>query len=219
MVDNTQEYGFRWSRSKNSHSCPPVFRQLVASGATFDVTGGIQNAALRPGDVVQRLSDGTVTLCDGTETTATSPYGVVMGIKHYFDAATLSRTFASTLPSGIVWGTIQERRTEVLVTPIDAGIWEVDVDENTTITTLAGYQAIVGENIQMVNTGPVVGSNAKLEVRPNLDISGHATTATFFFRIEDVAQIATNQDPSGLNYKLLVKSNISQHPETTALGV
>src|SRR5512138_2661099 len=86
MTDNVSRYGFgRYGLTGDPGHAQPI-RKIVATLESFDVSGGLQNAALRQGDVVTLLSTGGVTLCPGNETTPGNPYGVVVGVEPYFDS-------------------------------------------------------------------------------------------------------------------------------------
>lgn len=207
MADNRKQYGFRWYRGLNgSKEMPAPERMIVATAASFDITGGASNVELGPGDVVRKLSTGGVGLCAGAETTVVEPYGVVVGVGPYWDGSKM--VWKKTLPSDIAWGTNLERQSTVWVVPLAAGIWEVDCDDAVTATTKAAYQAFIGENCDFrhdttsTNTRPT----------PRLDISTHNTTNTLTMRIVDVSDTAMNQDFSGNYVKLLVRANLIQDP-------
>lgn len=214
MADNVARYGFRYQGITAGVGHPKPIEVIVATGASFDVTGGTQNCALTAGDVVTKLSTGGVTLCAGNETTPVAPYGVVIGVKPYYDS-TIGQTGAmrpsSSLPSDIAWGTNLDRQSKLIVMPFLPGqLWEVDVDDATTATTLAAYQAFIGENVSMINTG--AANDVPPRAKPKLDISTHNTTATLFFRIVGISQTLDNVDFSGANVKLLVEANVAQTP-------
>lgn len=210
MADNRIAYGFRpYGLNLGNGTLKPK-KEIVATLESFDVTGGLQNAALRAGDVVTRLATGGVTLCAGNETTPVIPYGVVVGVNPYFDS-TIGQTGAMrpsrSLPSDIAWGTNLARQSSLVVVPFQPSqIWEVDADDIVTATTLAAYQAFIGENVSMINTAPA--STVPPFAAPKIDISTHATTASLFFRIEGVSDTLDNVDFSGANVKLLVSCNM-----------
>jgi hypothetical protein len=222
MADNVSRYGFRFFglNGGNGHVKPNM--EIVATAASFDVSGGIQNAALRAGDVVTRASTGGVTLCGGGENSQTpvNPFGVIVGVLPYYDSTiglSGAMRFTGSLPSDISWGTNLARQSKLLVMPFMPGqIWEVDADENTTATTEAAYQAFIGENVTMINTG--AASTTPPWARPKLFMSTHATTATLCFRIRGISPTLDNVDFSGANVKLLVEANISQNPAYSLIG-
>jgi len=217
MADNLAKYGFRWVGGKGGRALPDPIECIVATGESFDVTSGAQNVGIGPGDVVTRLSTGGVTLCAGNETTPASPFGVVVGVRPYWSVAESRMVLAELLPSDVAWGTILERQSKLLVVPIDQGYWEVDVDEATTATTLAAYQAFIGENVSFINTG----ASGEARAKPKIDISTHATTNSLMFRIAAISGTQDNQDYSGANVKIIVEANLGQRPyaNTTSTGI
>lgn len=218
-MDNTPLYGIRWAREWNSSDTPPVVPRFVATAAAFNINNGAQGVGLGAGDPVISLSTGGVTLCDGSEGAggALAVFGIVAGVKPYWNATKARMDFGEVLPSGTAWGTILERQSWVLVTPAEAGWWEIDVDDATTATTEAAYQAFVGENADHILSAAVGGTRAL----PKLDISSHATTATLIWRIEGVSKSMYNRDFAGANTKLIVRINRAQAPgfqNTTLTG-
>lgn len=215
MADNRPAYGFRPWKALGGRNVPLPLECIVATAEAFNVTNGAQGVGLGPGDVVTQLSTGGVTLCPGTETTIGVPFGVVVGVKPYWNATKSVMEYGPVLPSATAWGTVLERQSKLMVVPIDWFIWEVDVDDATTATTLAAYQAFIGENVDMVNTG----ASGETRAKPKLDIQTHAATNTITFRIVGVSPSQDNQDFSGANVKLLVRANLAQSPFMTATGV
>jgi len=212
MADNVSRYGFRYQglTAGPGHGKPIV--KVVATAESFDVTGGLQNAALRAGDVVTLLSTGGVTLCAGNETTPANPYGVVVGVLPYYDStigASGAMRPSKSLPSDIAWGTNLARQSKLVIQPFLPGhVFEVDADDNSTATTEAAYQALIGENVSMINTAAANASPPF--AAPKIDISTHATTATLCFTIVGISPTLDNVDFSGANVKLLVEANIAQ---------
>lgn len=210
MADNRIGYGFRLVQTPSAHVNPIM--KIVATAESFDVSGGLQNAALGAGDVVTLVSTGGVTLANGNETTPSNPYGVIMAVLPYYDATIgLSGAMrpSSTLPSDLSWGTNLSRQSKLLIMPFLPGqLWEVDVDDITTATTEAAYQALIGENVSMINTA--AASTVPPRVAPKIDISTHAVTATLCFTIAAVSPTLDNVDFAGANVKLLITPNIAQ---------
>jgi hypothetical protein len=218
MADNTAVYGFRWAKGYNGGvDFPQPIECFVASGASFDVNGGAQNVSLGVGDPVTRLSDGSVTLCAGSEggSGGVAVYGIVVAVQPYYDSVLGAMRPSNILPDNVVYGTNLDRQSKVLVVPALAGAWEIDVDDVVTATTEAGYQAFVGENCDHVLTGVV---SVDVRAKPKLDISTHAT-ATSQWRIVSVSKSFDNQDFSGANVKLIVTCNEPQDPSTSATGI
>lgn len=213
MADNIRKYGFRWWGG-NPHPQPSPIVCTVASSASFDVSGGASNCALRKGDPVTDVSTGGVTLCAGYEASATGVrvFGIVDSVLPYWDAAQNLMVPGNALPSDIAW-TGLERQSKLLVIPAEAGIWEIDVDDNVTATTEAAYQAFVNENCDHTLAGAVAPF-----VNPMLDIAQHVTT-TAQWRIVGVSPSADNRDFSGAYVKLLVRVNEGASPTFTASGI
>lgn len=210
MTDNVSKYGFRLVQNASAHVNPIM--KIVATAESFDVSGGLQNAALGAGDVVKLLSTGGVTLAAGNETTPDNPYGVIVGVLPYYDSSIgLAGAMrpSNVLPSDIAWGTNLSRQSKLIVVPFMPGqLWEVDVDDSSTATTEAAYQAFIGENVSMINTA--AANTVPPRVAPKIDISTHATTATLCFTIAGISPTMENVDFSGANVKLLITPNIAQ---------
>lgn len=220
-MDNISRYGFRWAQHwPGQGSMPQTVARIVASAASFDPSGGTANCKLGPGDVVNEVDDGTVFFCQGTENGQTPrlAWGVVVGVKQYWDVTIgqhgALRVSPNYLPSDITWGTNLSRASIVLCIPITAGVWEVDVDENTTATTRAAYLDMVGENVDLINT-----NSPSDRLNPKLDISSNATSNALAFRIVGISPIVENQDFSGTGVKLLVRANLASDPAHSATGV
>lgn len=215
MADNSVQYGFKWSVAYNGKPCPSPIEMFVDTAESFDVSGGGANCDIGAGDLVRIKSTGGLEQADGTEATAQAAFGVVVGVssRGYWDGSVMKPS--STLPSDVAWGTLLERQSRLLVVPVDAGVWECIVDEATTATTEAAYQAFVGENVDHVLTG----ATANGRLTPKLDISTHATTSTLIWRIVGISPTAANQDFSGANVRLLVRPNVAQLPWSSATGV
>lgn len=221
MANNTHFYGFRWATNYNGRSMPVPMEMAVASAANFTVSGNATNLNLNAGDPVKINSDGTVSVSGGNENSQTSQttWGIVVGMggQGYYNGTRMVR--APFLPSGTTYGTNVDRQSKVLVVPCSAGVWEIDVDDNTTATTYLGYQAFIGENADHQNYPNSQGHvNADLMVNPLLNIASHATTSTLAWRIVGVSQSLANQDFSGTFVKMLVSVNKGAEPFYTATG-
>jgi hypothetical protein len=209
MPANRAKYGFRFFRGiDGSLNMPAPEEMIVATSQSFDVSGGAANVYLRPGDPVIKLSTGGVNLCNGTENsqTAVGPYGIVVGIKSYWDGTVMKPS--NRLPSDIAWGTNLDRQSKVYVIPFNAAIWEIDVDDSSTATTEAAYQAFIGENADY----QLKGASGESYAAPRLDISTHATTNTPTCRIVGVSPSMENRYFDGDYVKLLVRANLAQVP-------
>lgn len=214
MADNLVKYGLRWDSAYNGgKSCPAGEYAIVATGYQASINGG-GNVDINIGDIVRRVSNGTVELADGSEgaSSAESMYAVVIGVRPYWDGTVMRPS--TRLPGGTAWGTVQERKSQLMVVPVTAGTWSIDVDDKATATTEAAYQALIGENADFVNTNTSPADSAQ----PQLDISSHvATTASF--RIIDISGTVENQDFAGSNIKLLVAANEVQNAPFVTAGV
>ena len=217
MANNTHLYGFRWS-SSNGVPHPKPLLMPVASGANFTVSGDATNLNLNVGDVVTRLTSGFVSLCGGNENSQTSVavFGVVVGMgpAGFFNGTRMVRQ--NFLQSGCTYGTNIERISQVFVVPAaTGGFWEIDVDDNTTATTLLTYQALVGENADHRNTP----NDTLLQANPLLNIASHGTSAALSCRIEGISTNFANQDYSGTFVKMLIRFNKGQEPEYLLTGL
>lgn len=200
MADNLLRYGWRWSVAANGRACPPGFPMVVA-----DAYGGSLNSIdvdLNVGDLVKRVSTGTIEHADGNETTTESVMGVVVGIIQYWDGSVIRS--GSKVPNGSTGGGLYERQTRVLVVPAGWGIWEADVDVSAAAyDTRAEYQAFVGENVDHINVANATTDKAN----PRIDISTHATTESLVWNIVGISPTHENQDFSGEYVKLLLAIN------------
>lgn len=209
MANNRHMYGFRLSSNLSGGGTPPVLDFEVASGYASAEGGG--SPVLSIGDPVSLLSTGTVA---HTAEGATA-FGVVTGIVNArVDSNGKSRP-SSFLPSGTTY-TLDRDTSRVSVMPFGRMAWEIDVDENSTATTRAAYQALVGENCD--HAFSVVTLNGQVRADPRLDISTHVST-TAGFRIIGISRTAENADFSGTNVKLIVQANEGSEPVFVAAGV
>jgi hypothetical protein len=219
MADNRLGYGFRWSVGANGgRPEPSPIEMIVASAESFDVNGGAANVGLGAGDPVKLLSTGTVTLCDGSEGAggALKPWGIVVGVGPYYDAAKGVMTYGNVLPSDTTWGTVQARRSTVLVVPVQAGIWEVDCDDTSIGTTEASYVAAAGLNVDHI----LCGASGETRAKPRLDASSAAAaTATLIWQILGISKTQHNTDFSGSYVKLLVRCNNPQFAPAGVAGI
>lgn len=222
MADNQAFYGFRWALGYNTKPQPQPIEMMVASGQNFNISGSAVNFDLNVGDLVTILATGGITVAGGNENAqpSTAVYGVVVGFgsQGYYNSAVGRMQRALKLPSGVVYGTNVERQSKVLVVPASAGYWEADCDGvgGAVASTLLGYQAFVGENIDHQN----VANATTLQLNPKLNIASHAAPFTAgAWRIMQVSQNFSNQDFSGANVKLIVGVNKGQEPFYTNSGI
>ena len=206
MADNRKKYGIRFHSTQGGGGRPACIEGLVASGYAGDHGGSVGIAI---GDPVDLLSTGFMELTNDTATRDTL-FGVVMNIANAKVDANAKARPTNYLPSGTTY-TLEETTSKLIVAPFSDHIWEMDVDDAVTATTLAAYRALVGENVDMVFSRDTSNPD-KPKCGPVLDISTHATTAALMWRIVGVSKTRENQDFSGANVKLLVQLNQGLDP-------
>lgn len=212
MADNRHKYGFRFYATQSGAQRPAAFEGIIASAYAGDVGGSV---GVSIGDPVVRLADGTYELAQDTNT-SDRLYGVIVGIRGKVDANGKARP-CSYLPSGTTYA-LEETTSKVMIVPFSDHIWEIDVDDVVTATTLAAYRALMGLNADFVYSRDT--SNAdKPRANPVLDISTANTTAALHFRLADVSKTQENQDFSGANVKVLVQLNQGADPMLGTTGV
>ena len=213
MADNRHKYGFRWYAAQSGAQRPAAFEGIIASAYAGDVGGSV---GVSIGDPVVRLADGTYELAQDTNT-SDRLYGVVVAIINAkVDAHGKARP-ASYLPSGTTYA--QEQTTsKVMIVPFSDHIWEIDVDDAVTATTLAAYRALMGLNADFVYSRDTSNPD-RPRANPVLDISTANTTAALHFRLHDVSKTQENQDFSGANVKVLVQLNQGADPTIGLSGV
>ena len=212
MADNRHKYGFRFYATQSGAQRPAAFEGIIASAYAGDVGGSV---GVSLGDPVVRLADGTYELAQDTNT-SDRLYGVIVGIRGKVDANGKARP-CSYLPSGTTYA-LEETTSKVMIVPFSDHIWEIDVDDAVTATTLAAYRALMGLNADFVYSRDT--SNAdKPRANPVLDISTANTTAALHFRLVDVSKTQENQDFSGANVKVLVQLNQGADPMLGTTGV
>ncbi len=215
MANNRAKYGFRFYSSQHGTGRASGIENGVTSGYQANVGSGNVNVGVSIGDPVAYNAAGNFELAQ--DVTADRFFGVVVAIvKARIEANGKSRP-ASYLPGATTW-TNEVDRSSLIVLPFSNNIWEVDVDDNVTATTLAAYRLLVGLNADMVYTTDVSVTD-KPRARPELDISTAAVTAGLDFRIMGVSKTMENQDFSGTGVKLLVQLNLGSDPALGTTGV
>lgn len=206
MADNPVKYGFRLARFRAGFAMSSMEEAFCITGATF-AGGSATAASLRPGDPIVRLASGAVNVAPGTDGTPGDVLGIVVGIKQYLDPSFANAVTArgNALPSSIAYGTNLELQSKIYYVPAEAAVWRIQVNDNTTATTLAAYQLLVGINCSHIHTAASGG----LALTPKLNISTVATTATLDWRIVGIPD-PTIQDFSGANVELEVICNRPQ---------
>lgn len=213
MANNTAKYGFRWVGSADGSCYPKPIEKRVASGLHFQVSA--TDVDMNIGDPVELVNDGTVTLATGAGAPSIF-YGVIVGIANVKVGLPLAGRKFSRVPAGTTY-TLETDVTKVLVVPFGRNYWEVDVDDNTTATTLAGYRALCGENADLSYTLDITDTS-RPKATPRLDISTH-TSATKDFRIIEISKTALNQDFSGTGVKMIVQVNESGEAPFVTAGI
>lgn len=201
MANNTHKYGFRWARDFNGgRDCPAGIEYTVADSYQGQADDDATSVDLNIGDPVKMVSTGTVALAQSTE----DVFGIIVGVLPYWNGTAMTPT--SRLPGATTGGGLLERKSRVLVVPVQEGLWECDVDENTTATTEAAYLAFIFENVDHTCAGDTTNAS-RPKADPRLDISGHNTTNTLGWQIMGISKSLENMDFSGTNVKLIVKCN------------
>lgn len=215
MADNRRKYGFRFYASMTGVGRTSGIEGMVTSGYQANVGSGPTNVGISIGDPVAMNAAGNFELAE--DVTANRFFGVCVGIINArVDSNGKSRP-VNYLPGGTTW-TLEQDRTRLIVLPFGRDLWEIDVDDAVTATTLAAYRALKGLNVDMVYRVDTTDAN-KPKADPVLDISTAATTAGLDFRIMDVSKTQENQDFSGANVKLIVQLNLGSEPMLGTTGV
>lgn len=206
MADNPVKYGFRLARMRSGFAHAGQEEAFCISSATF-AGGSATTASLRPGDPIVRLTSGAVNVAPGTDGTPGDVLGIVVGIKQYLDPSFSNAVTArgNALPSSVAYGSNLDLQSKIYYIPAEAAVWRICVNDSTTATTLAGYQAFIGENCSHIHTAAASG----LALTPKLNISTHAATATLDWRIVGIPDVGL-QDFSGANVELEVICNRPQ---------
>lgn len=208
---NVLKGGFRVVGTMSGSELPkPMIRPVANNYGT----------ALGIYDVVAQTTDGTIIV--GAAATAGAIIGVATGFSYVTGGKRVLSNYlpASTTFSPTTVGSKNESLVEFIPLTPDV-VCEVQCDDATTATTIAGYNALVGENCDIAagTANSTTGISGQL-----LDISTH-TTATANFRIVAIPgyDLVTNQqiwnDPASIYFSLRVICNESLWPTGTATGV
>lgn len=201
--------GFRWKRSLTGGTTPTVVYARVANNYGTRISFG---------DPLVLLSDGTVAVAVGSEGTQSVIYGVANGAEYMESGVRRKNRFlpASTTFTPTTVGSIQESYIEVILAA--GAIFEVDADDGSTISTIAGAYNLVGENCDHVFTA---GTAANGESATLLDISTHAITASLQWRILEISGgiDPIDNDVTLTRAKYLVTVNRGYQPMGTSSGV
>jgi hypothetical protein len=200
---NVATPGFKWVKN-GGRTEPPIVLMPVASA---------YGTAIRRGDALKRVSDGTVAVlaagdqlaafvCDGCER-----YKDGDGNMRPADMAPASTTYTGTT------SVLNPLATVVRCIPVAGQLFEVDCDTGAATQTAA--QDLVGNNADMVATA---GSN---------HFSGHVLntasgtgTGSAQFRIESIVVLPGGKnDVTAANWKVIVSANESTSTPYTTTGV
>ena len=192
MANNQNKNGFHWVGNKYAPGAkePPIMIYPVADDYA---------TAIPRGYPVALASDGTITVASTGNNVV---FGISDGTEQYWDGSVLRS--GNVLPASTSYDTVVARQSRLRVIPVRGQLFRINCDDNTTATTQAAYEAFVGENVDWT-AGTAVNGDAGCQI----DISGHATTATLPVRIENVPDKET-QDFSGTLVSLLVSFNLIQ---------
>lgn len=190
-------YGFRpHSTVYGAAKLSPV-EGYVATGYQAAVNGG-GNVDLNIGDPVRKLSTGYYEIADGNEGGGGGEtiFGIIVGIKQYYDGTRI--VSGTKLPGGTAYGTVLDRKSIILVQPVQGMYFEVACDDAATATTEAGYIALIGEECDH----RLADSSSR--ANPRLDISTHGTGSAQW-QIRGISGTLANKDFAGLYVKLIVE--------------
>ncbi len=201
MADNRKKYGIRFHSTQGGSGRPACIEGFVASAYAGDHGGSVGIAI---GDPVDYLATGFMELTNDTATRDTL-FGVVMSVANAKVDANGKARPTNYLPSGTTYS-LEETTSKLIVAPFSNHIWEMDVNDAVTATTLAAYRALVGENVDMTFVRDLSNPD-KPKCGPVLNITSHAATAALMWRIVGVSKTRENADFSGANVKLLVQLN------------
>lgn len=208
-MPNLQKGGFRpWGTFSGGKDFIPGTK--IAEVANNYATGIFR------GDIIIAVSDGTVAVG------AAANNGLLLGVAVGFSYVTQGRREpAAFIPANTTFTPTtvgSPNASWVHYIPLTADlILEVDADDGSTVTTVAGAVGLIGENADLATgTGDTTtGQGAML-----LDISTHATTAANF-RIVGITEYPhfTNNDVTITRAKYLVTCNEGFLPPYTTSGV
>lgn len=206
---NLQKGGFRpWGTYSGG--------QGVFPGTKLGELANNYGTSIFRGDIIAAVSDGTVAVA------ATSDNGKLLGVALGFSYILQGRREPSAyIPASTTFAPTtvgSPNASWVNYIPLTGDlILEVDADDGSTVTTVAGAIGLIGENCDLVaGTGDTTtGVSGML-----LDISTHATS-TLNFRIVGITEYPhfTNNDVTLTRAKYLVVCNEGLLPPYTATGV
>ena len=180
------------------------------AGATreYPIASGYATA-LRKGDLVYLISDGTLakwtgtTALAGADTTDAGILGVFLGVS-YTDA-----TYGKTFRTNWTASTVASDARAMVADDRDLIFRAAYVSSGVTISGQT-YAATIGKNVSIVQNTTKVASS-------DIAISGVATTATLPFRVVDIDRDSINS--SGTYTALFVTYNVGMHAWEAAAAV
>lgn len=200
MANKTQ-YGFKFLRTRQGVPNPPILPISLASG--YSPTVGGTNVGVGIGDVLKKVSDGTVAICGVGDAV---DY-VCVGVKQYYDGSVI--TTGPYIPFNTVYSTNYQRESTLLVVPAKDCLFEAYTDDTAaSYDTYAEFRAFIGENVDI--NAVAVNSRAA----PLLDISGHATTNTLVWRIVEIPRPEDPIDFTAAYVPLIVTPNLTNDGTT-----
>lgn len=201
---NTALGGFRFAYMRGGSNHPSIEVHPVANN---------YGTGIFRGDVLTRVSDGTVAVCGAGTTTI---FGVANGVVQYSSGGVLRKgTYlpASTTFSPTTVGSPNESKVEVILATPDT-VFEVDC--NTSGTDAATARGYVGNNCDhAVGSG---GSTTTGRSSHVLDTSSPGT-GTAGWRVIGISPRLEGNSVAAVNWKALVVVNESMEPEYSATGV
>jgi hypothetical protein len=205
MADNLRRYP-RWVRSQDGAPIPKPIRRYVATG--YQAAPGGTNVDLNVGDPVIPVADGSVAIA----TAGSSIDGFVHSVERYFNGTV--NTIGDRVPGATAWGTVEDRKTIILVQPAANQVYEMVCNDATTFTTEATYRAAIFENADFAFAADVTQKKAF----PVIAIAGHAASNALGLRIVDIAP-RIDIDFTGLNVPLYVTPNLTRQAPYQTTGI
>lgn len=211
-VTNSDLNGFRFVKTKHGSVTMPAVIDCSVATAYQGQVNGTYDIDLNVGDPVTRVSTGGVEHCPGAEATPGTLFGVVVGIKPYWNGTAM--VFGTALPGGTAWGTNENRRSFVQVLPVDGNIFEVDCVNVGSNDTKGEFIGLNGKNADHIFTATAAQSNGECK----LDLTSVGTDAEQW-RIWDLAGSMENRNFAADNVKVQVIANEVQMPAYSTTGV
>ena len=200
---NVAEGGFRFKRMKVGMKTPDPIQGWVTTNNSTGIFWG---------DAVKRTSAGDWVVAAAGDAIG----GICLGAERYLGTDGVMRKGGNFLPASTTYtgGLLADQSSVIRIIPAFGALFEVDTLSNT-LTTLAAYQAIVGENVNL--NAATAGNTTTGRSGMVVDESGHVTTNTLTFRVEEISA-RFDADPTAANFKLIVSVNLCQDVPYVILG-